>query len=384
MEAAKTTSPTDQNRLPARRKKTNAHTRTSGFILLYSLWVLTAISLALAVVAKQKKHSASTAQLNYALQKRQIINILDYVVRNSYQQKINNDSRLNQYQQQIKQKRNKKTDDKLEYLKALLKQMGMKLDLNQTGKKTQKQVGQLPTNNTQQKKPQLGFFHTSSQPYAVKAGQQTYTISIKPANAYPNLNTLPAAQLTRYLQYLGLTPQKARQFTDRLIDWIDPDKFVHGRYGAEWSQYSKQMPPYKPSNNPLKTWQEINYIYQASPAFVELLQQHFVLHGQEKVIADYLSDAAIAALANVNKTQVKKWREQKQGKKPRITEKEQKKIEAVIGHKVDENSWIIQIENSPIKLTAWYNWKKRILQDWTITIGAVAIPLTVESVENKS
>jgi len=48
----------------------------------------------------------------------------------------------------------------------------------------------------------------------------------------------------------------------------------------------------------------------------------------------------------------------------------EKKIEAVIGHKVDENNWIIQIENKQIKLTAWYNWKKRTLQDWTISIDA--------------
>ena len=75
----------------------------AGFVLLYALWILTAASLLLALLAKQSRTvaSASTAQLQEAVEFREALNAMDYVLKHTTASKVSVDPRLVAYREQV-------------------------------------------------------------------------------------------------------------------------------------------------------------------------------------------------------------------------------------------------------------------------------------------
>ena len=338
----------------------------------------------MAVVIKQQKSIAKvgSAQLEYVIQERQLLNVLDYVLANSYEQKINNDSRAVAYQRLEDAKKATESNDLREDFcsKFGSKSFGLvSEDDPLCSKKTKASNTASGTVAGTSIATKRGIYDFSKTPYSLKIQDRTYTITIWPSNAYPNLNTLNKLALKGYLRYLGLSKDNALQLAGVIRDWVDKDDFTEEEGGAEWSAYSQNAQPYKPRNAPIKNWQELNFLQRVDPDLIALLRQHFVLQGPEKVNADYVNNAQIAALAGVEQALVEKWRLQRSketAESGKLDSKDQQKIDNVVGDKFEIEDVVIKINTGKSQLTAWFNKKNKKLQDWNITQDLPAMPLS--------
>ena len=145
------------------------------------------------------------------------------------------------------------------------------------------------------------LYSPAAKPYTVILGTRQYRITVRPANALPNLNSVAYAPLWRYLALqLKLEAPEARRLAANIIDWRDADDFRTEGIGAESETY--QPLGYPPRNAPIRHWQELAYIKDITPQILHALRENFYLAPADAppgVLPDYIAPAALAALADL-------------------------------------------------------------------------------------
>lgn len=283
-----------------------------GFILVYTLWTLAAAAMLLAMLPKLGAGKLDAGQISAAVEQRQIVNALDYVLRYSRNFNADLDPRLQGFNrlQQESAVRKAKSDNRLAILQALLDSMNFKVTLPDPSKNkdnnsaTQgvaedaayQQAGSasdLGTGN------QNAIYVQRKEPYKLKLGEVEFVVRVTPVNSRPNLNLIQPKALVRYLVYLGLEARAAQGLADVVKDWTDSDDET-SPLGAEKDYYNRLYPPYPPRNSPLRTWAETAYLKDADAGLVRFLRQNFSLQGgAAAVLASQVPAKAIAALSNL-------------------------------------------------------------------------------------
>lgn len=326
----------------------------------------------MAVAIKQQRSIAkvSTHQLEYSLQKRKLLNVLDYVLVNLYELKISNDSRASTYKQVEAEKGAERAKTLRDDFCSMFGSgnLGIVTENDPLCSKNPSASASKPTTSTTTDSAStttnLGIYKPSKNPYTLTVQGIAYSISVLPSSAYPNLNALTSKSLSGYFQYLGLSRAHATKLAGVIKDWSDEDDFTQENGGAEWGTYSQGENPYKPRNAPIKTWQELNFLLHAEPELVTLIRQHFILSGSEKVDYQYVNSTQISALANVNKEIVDKWLSNKDDT---IDSKYKKRLDSVVykGLSSSHEDVVIKITTGKIILLSWFNVKDRKLQEWS-------------------
>jgi len=149
------------------------------------------------------------------------------------------------------------------------------------------------------------LYPPAAKPYRVMLGTRQYRITVRPANALPNLNSIAYGPLWRYLALrLKLEPSEAQKLAANIIDWRDEDDFRTEGIGAESETY--QTLGYITRNAAIRHWQELAYIKDITPAYLQIIRESFYLAPAEApagVLPDYIAPAALAVLADL-KTEV--------------------------------------------------------------------------------
>lgn len=279
-----------------------------GFILIYVVGLLAAIAVILLEVGRTRTDVPlyMEKQLNHQIQLRQEQILLDFVISGTRPQSIRNEPRYVQYKriQATNSSRLSGMQEDLEWLQAALAQLDFKIDVA-TGKDaagTSSQIIDGPGKNAAPEQEQKEtVFQPGKNPYKLKIGQTEYSIRILPGNALPNLNALAFEPLWRYLLFISIPEGEARELAAAIIDWRDEDIFKSEGIGAESEYYYGMKPPYSPTNAPVRTWQELNFIRGMDPAKVKLLRDNFVLGQPNKpgVSPEYASPEILSALTGL-------------------------------------------------------------------------------------
>jgi general secretion pathway protein K len=82
------------------------------------------------------------------------------------------------------------------------------------------------------------------------------------------INAVELERFQRLLTTLELSPEIA----DAVIDWIDPDTEISGPGGAEDEYYSRQDPPYRTPNRPMRSAQELRLLRKVDEETFRKLQ----------------------------------------------------------------------------------------------------------------
>ncbi len=244
-----------------------------GFILIYVIGMLAAAA-ALIFHAMQTR-SATPRQIEHsilqALQTHEIDNVIDFLLLVSTTA-LPVDPRYARYQD-ILRKRSledvEKTDE-LALLKAMLAEVGFKIDLSKE-KSTAKTTGGL---NDSAGRP---LFPLTPGTHNLKLGETRYQITVESGNRRPDLNAIPFNPLWRILKVLGKEEQAARQLAANIIDWRDPDNLKTEGMGRESEYYQSLSPGYVAPDLPIRTWQELAYVEGVDPSTLNLLRDNFTL-----------------------------------------------------------------------------------------------------------
>jgi general secretion pathway protein K len=285
-----------------------------GFILIYVVVMVAALAVLLAAMQRIRPPSSEgiERQLGRALQSVESRAVLDYTLSGLRADKHAADPRYEAYQRVFRDKQGAlaATDDRVAFLRELLRSMNFELDIQES--KTEMPAAD-DISPLMQKKRRLAEaerkkkesaarahpFHARKETFSLTLGDTRYGIDIHPANALPNLNRLPAEPLIRYLKYLKLPEAQAKRLAGAIIDWRDSDDSTSDD-GAEADHYLGQQPGYRPRNAPIKTWQELAYLREMSPDILQLLRENFTLDGPgTAALSDYLPKPALAALADL-------------------------------------------------------------------------------------
>jgi hypothetical protein len=352
--------------------------RNDGFILLYTLWMLVALIALLAALPKIGVRGGNALTVDAALEQRQIVNVLDYVLRYSRPFHSPQDPRFSAYMRVLQAQSDQKnaTDDRLAVLKALLDAMNFKINLPQGKNPTSPQATTDSDTSAPGKAKGTGdnqhrIFFPSKEAYRIQLDGTEFTIRVQPTNRKPNLNRLPRDPLLRYLLYLGLPRNRAEGLADVIRDWIDEDDIVSFR-GAEADYYKyKSRPPYLPRNGPIQTWQELLYLKDMTQGQVDFLRQHFTLYGVDAtVLVDGFPPEAIAALANLPLATVRNIIAN-HAKPPEaqgadtLTLKDEDIIFSTVATWAPESRWMgIRIESAHAAVEAVYDTKLDKIIDW--------------------
>ena len=281
----------------------NPARRSQGLVLIYTLWIIAAASILLALYAKSASQPArlGESQFRAAVELPETLNVLDFVLAHTVAHEREIDPRFITFRQQIQSEVIQDGRSLVRELKELLSQIGMELDIpddDQTGiavidkeAEGERQAADEPT-----KVRQGRVFRAGKEVQTVRLGDVDFQVQLHPSNALPNLNTLAVEPMARYLVYLGLDAEQASGLAATIQDWRDYDDFLSDS-GAESAHY-----PFRrgPRNAPLQSWDELNYLLGANAELVAFLRQHFTLHGGAgPVLADYLNPEALAAITDL-------------------------------------------------------------------------------------
>jgi hypothetical protein len=135
-------------------------------------------------------------------------------------------------------------------------------------------------------------------PTSLKVDQNTYEIMILPATARPNLNLLSRDALERYLKYLHLSDNAAKDLADVISDWRGLS-ISAGAATVASNWYTSRSEPYARPRADIKSWGELMYLYGSDSALMDFLRDHFVLHGSGLLDVRYLPSADIAAILDL-------------------------------------------------------------------------------------
>ncbi len=291
----------DQTGIPASRTAVSNSAAAHGFVLIYALWVIAAIATTLAVIVKMAGTSAGAGsqQLELAVKQQQMVNVMGYVVTHTVDHELVVDPRYSSYLLQ-KQRGEEEPDDKMVFLKELLRQMNFDLELDNASKD---EAGSKEDKAKQEDKGTITRSKTytpAKAPYRLTVMKDDYTITVRPCNALPNINLLPHKPLNRYLISLGITKKKAKMLSARIIDWRDRDDYLTPN-GAEYRTYQRRDNPYTPKNGDITDWAELNYLLGSDAHLIELLREHFVLYGKRiRVQGDYITAETMSALTGLD------------------------------------------------------------------------------------
>lgn len=87
--------------------------------------------------------------------------------------------------------------------------------------------------------------------------------------------TPPQRRFIRLLQTFEdypLTVDQAIEITEAVVDWVDQDDQPFGFGGAESLQYSREIPPYQPANQPFSSVSELRLVNRVTPELYRLLE----------------------------------------------------------------------------------------------------------------
>lgn len=274
-----------------------------GFILIYVVAMVAALATIVFQVGQLRNAvpRQTERQLGRAIEGQEISYLEEFVIGGLNEHQVPIDPRYLAYLELRETDPNRLGDmeDAIAQLKAMLAQFNFHID----GRDEKK--GDTATSKSADSKYNHDgnnrLYLPSSKPYNVTLADRQYRITVRPANATPNLNSIAHAPLSRYLALLlKAEPLEAQQLAANIIDWRDRDDFRTEGIGAESENY--QASGYTTRNAPLRHWQELAYIKGITPDKLALIRGAFHLAPTEaspKVLPDYISPAALAALADL-------------------------------------------------------------------------------------
>lgn len=285
-----------------------------GFILIYVIVMIAALAVLLAAMQRIRPPSTQgiEKQLGRALQSVESRAVLEYVQAGLRADKHAPDPRFDAYRRVFTDQQGAiaASDDRVAFLKELLRSLNYNLDINDPTAIAPAPAGESlleqkhrriadREKKKQQSAARAQSFSARKEPFLLDLGETRYSITIHPANTLPNLNRLPLEPLLRYLKHLGLPEREAQRLAGALIDWRDSDD-SRSENGAEGDYYQGLQPAYRPRNGDIKTWQELAYLREMTPDILQLLRENFTLDGPGyAVLGDYAPKAALAALADL-------------------------------------------------------------------------------------
>jgi hypothetical protein len=188
-------------------------------------------------------------------------------------------------------------------LVEMLAQLGFKIKVptgtaaSDAVAQTQQTLASMPAGQTGTLPPTTSYV-PSDKPTLLEVSGQTYKITVRPANALPDLNRLAEGPLQRYLNYLGMKTGADSTLAQLILNWRgDPDRPAISSEAEAW--YAGREQPYSPHGRPILDWDELYYLMNSSPDLVDFLRQHFTLHGGKLIEARYASPAMVAVLADI-------------------------------------------------------------------------------------
>lgn len=363
--------------------------RSAGFVLLYSLWILAAIALTLGAFSLRGRGGAAVTEqeLSQALETRQMVTVLDYVLRHAAEFDVQLDARLVAYEKVMAQRAAQAAavDDRLAVLREILQAMNFHLEAVDPRLLEQKPEAK------DAKKPEPGAkaggaarqdrtgrerrtsavkYRPSRAPYALRVGDAEFSIVVEPGNARPNLNLLEAEPLERYLVHLGVAKERARELAAVIRDWTDSDDFT--RDGGAESTYYRSLPvSYLPHNDRIQLTSELGYLKGMTPAVLRLLRENFSLPGNDPgVKPGTLDAAAFGALADLAPERAKLGLqlidspgEIKPGT-PLLEQAEEEKLFRFVSLREETRFVRVRIQGKHSRVTAWYDTQARRMLDW--------------------
>lgn len=372
--------------MTARRQRARDGRSGSGFILIYTLWILAACSVVLALLIKTNAQPPALEErlLNNPIELKESINVLDYVLEHSFSQTRQVDPRFIEYQRSIAAQSVQSKQGIIQELKDILAQLGMELDIEDDSKGSVETTTVIETGQSQEDDKVVTIregrqFGIAEEPYRIKPGESEFQVRIRPANALPNLNTLPRRTLIRYLAFLGLEQERAERLAGVVRDWIDIDDFL-SEAGAESMQYSFGRAP---RNGPIETWGEVFYLKGSNARLVAFLRRHFVLHStQRKVDARYFQADALAALTDLPEEEVSIALEnegyeedEKLPLEELISEESAARFRARADWESDQQILLVEVQGPSVTLSSVFDARNKQLLDWYLdSQGASAGP----------
>ena len=359
-----------------------------GFVLLYTLWIMAAVTLTLAAFSMRTGGAAAVSEesLAHALETRQMVTVLDYVLRHAAEFNPQLDPRLVAYEQVLAAQSVQAAgaDDRLAVLREILAAMNVKLDIvdpRLAGKKDEakpegagkdggkkdgagKAPDRAPTQAVRVK------YAPRASPYPLRIGDDDFSVTVEAGNARPNLNSLEPEALARYLAHLGLAPERAAALAATIRDWTDEDDFTRDG-GAESNWYAALPVPYAARNGALQSSSELGYLKGMTPDVLRLLRERFGFYSMDpRVVADVLNEADFGALADLPPARAKIALQIAGGaievtpETPLLLKEEEVKIAQVLSLRQDTHFVRVRVQGKHTRVTAWYNTQSRRILDW--------------------
>lgn len=349
--------------------------RSTGFVLIYTLWIVAAASILLALFAKSASQPArmSEQQFKAAIELPETLNLLDFVLAHTVVQESEIDPRFITYRQEIQGQSIQDGRSLVRELKEILGQIGMEIDIpddSQTGIEVitggEETSMQAPAETTKVRQGRI--FSAGKDERTIRLGDATYKVRVLPVNARPSLNTLAGESMTDYLVHLGLSESAAEGLAAAIKDWRDQDDFVSDN-GAESGQYPFQRGP---RNAPIQTWDEVYYLKGANAQLVEFLRRHFTLDGQGGLVhAEYLSPEALAAITDLSPWEVNIALENHalpaEDQVPLselLGDEEARRFNALVGWDMDTRILLVDVLGSQTRVSAVFDTANQQLLDW--------------------
>jgi type II secretory pathway component PulK len=274
-----------------------------GFILIYVVAMVAALATIVFQVSQLRNAvpRQTEKQLGRALEGQELQQFEEFITNSLNEHQVPIDPRYLAYRelQETDPSRLGDMEDALAQLKAMLAEFNFNIDGRD--KKKDSKTGNNTPGSEYGHDGNSNLFNPTNKPYNIKLGERQYRITVRPANARPNLNSIAYAPLWRYLALLlKAEPGTAQKIAANIIDWRDPDDFRTEGIGAESETY--QALGYTTRNAAIHQWQELAYIKDITPATLQVIREAFYLapaNAPAGVLPDYIAPAALAALADL-------------------------------------------------------------------------------------
>lgn len=367
--------------IPMWRFRQNAERgRVAGFILVFTLWILAACTMILGVIGLGAGGRAAVGdrELLEMVETRQLVSLLDFVLRNSAEFEIPLDPRLAAFEKVAADRAVQLAtqDDRLAILRQIL--AAMKFDLNLADPRNRKPdekatpgaaAGPARGQVENSAAATVRYFPRADN-YTIVINGVTFSISVLPGNGRPSLGATPPAAVARYLVHLGVDPAEARRLADDLADWVDGDGQAR-EGGSEAAIYARLEPPRQPRNRPFESWGEVAFVRGVSPDRLRLLRDHFSLSGG-LVHHEYIDEKRLAALAGVDEGRMRpllEWFKQPERtdlNRESVRPEDQAALLQVATGNLNVVQILVRITGPHAGISAWYDTQRKRILDWSL------------------